>query len=124
MAETPQDAGPPLVDPDEALQRAGGRPEVAGELFDILRATLPETATAIRDAHRASDLTRLRNVAHRLHGAALYCGVPRLRIEAAEVEKLCMAREHDRLAPTVRQLLETIEHINTLRDPLNESPDT
>ena len=79
---SPAAVTPPLIDPQDALQRAGGRPELAHELFRMLCDSLEDSAARLRQALAAGDRACLHDTAHRLHGACLYCGVPRLR-EAA-----------------------------------------
>lgn len=109
----------PLVDPADGVRRAGGCPEVAGELFAMLRRDLPATAAALRSADDASDLDALREAAHRLLGAALYCGVPRLREQAREVERLCIERDAAGAARALPALLETMEAVARVEDPLD-----
>lgn len=112
----------PLTDSGDALRRANDRPEVASELFKLLCGTLEEAATRIAEAAQANDRRRLRDAVHSLRGASLYCGVPRLRAAASEVETLCsIPDDHDgaaRLAGSVEQLLHTIEATRTTADPV------
>jgi two-component system sensor histidine kinase BarA len=108
----------PLIDPDDALERAGGRSEVAAELHGMLRESLSGTAGILRDAHEAGDLDRLRDTAHRLRGATLYCGVPRLRARVTEVERLCTEGDIDGLARALPRLLATTEAVRQCEDPL------
>lgn len=109
---------PPLVDPDDALDRAGGRAEVATELFTMLRRSLPATAETLREAHDANDLDRLREAAHRLRGATLYCGVPRMRAQVTEIERLCTAGDVDGVARALPCLLDTVAAVQRCEDPL------
>lgn len=108
----------PLIDPDDALERAGRRTEVVAELHAMLLDSLPVTSETLRQAHEAGDLDRLRNTAHRLRGATLYCGVPRLRAQVAEVERLCTEGDTDGLARTLPRLLATAEAVRRCDDPL------
>lgn len=121
MPDRTEDALPPLLDPADALNRAGGQHEVAHELFGILQATLPETLTQLRAAHEAADLPWLRDTAHRLYGATLYCGVPRMRTEVARVEQLCVSGDRERLDVAIRCLLETIESTLALGNPFEQA---
>lgn len=108
----------PLIDPDDALERAGGRAEVAVELHAMLREGLSDMAEILRQAHEAGDLDRLRDAAHRLRGATLYCGVPRLRTQVTDVERLCMDGDTDGLARMLPRLLATVEAVRQYEDPL------
>lgn len=112
---------PPLLDPDDALERAGGRPEVAAELFTMLCRSLPATAETLQEAHDTNDLDRLRDAAHRLRGAALYCGVPRMRAQVTEIERLCTEDDLDGLAQALPRLLATMEAVQECEDPLTET---
>jgi len=118
MAETKPSEDLPLVDPDDALARAGGRAEVAQELFGLLRQGASEAARDIRAAHVRADLDGLRESAHRLLGATQYCGVPRLRAQVAEVERLCLEDDREGLARAVPRLLASLEALMRHRDPL------
>lgn len=121
MDDAAHAACPPLTDGDDALRRAGNRPDVARELFDLLRKTLEDTAVALRNAVDVGDCEVVRDAAHRLHGASLYCGVPRLHAAVAEVERLCMSevgKEAGKLERSLAHLLETIEATRTIEDPV------
>ena len=83
----------PAYDHEEAVRRAGGRPDVAGELFRVLLRSLPESRASIDAAAAATDREGIRSAAHRLRGAAAYCGVPRLEAAVSAVEH--RAREGD-----------------------------
>lgn len=109
---------PPLTDPEDALRRAGNRPEVATELFELLQSSLGSVATNLADAGRNHDRERLRETAHRLHGATLYCGVPRLRVAVAEVERLCNGADARTLDRALAWLLEVAEATRRADDPV------
>ncbi|MFW5969131.1 MAG: ATP-binding protein [Halofilum sp. (in: g-proteobacteria)] len=90
--DTTETSGPadplalPDYDPDDAQVRAGGRTAVADELFAMLCRHLPSSRAELRAAHARDDVQGLLAAAHRLKGAAAYCGVPRLRHEIAMLE--------------------------------------
>ncbi len=78
---------PPYYDTEDARTRAGGRTGVADELFAMLRQHLPSSRAELRSAHDRHDHQALLTAAHRLKGAAAYCGVPRLRHDIAVLEE-------------------------------------
>lgn len=78
---------PPCYDPQDATDRAGGHTGVANELFTMLCRHLPSSRAELRSAHARNDREALLAAAHRLKGAAAYCGVPRLRHEIAVLER-------------------------------------
>jgi two-component system sensor histidine kinase BarA len=82
---------PPFYDPEDAHARAGGRPGVADELFGMLCRHLPSSRAELRSARDRDDTQALLTAAHRLKGAAAYCGVPRLRHEITVLEE-CVRR--------------------------------
>lgn len=121
MADASQFDSLPLTDREDALRRAGDRPDVAREMFGLLKYTLEEAASNLRGAIRDEDPVRLREAAHRLHGACLYCGVPRLHAAVADVEALCRAWPDDPapgLEKAVERLLEAVEATRLADDPL------
>ncbi|MEF8834451.1 MAG: response regulator, partial [Halofilum sp. (in: g-proteobacteria)] len=85
---------PPCYDKEDARSRAGGRPGVADELFGMLCRHLPVSRAELRSAHDRNDREALLSAAHRLKGAAAYCGVPRLRHDIAVLEA-CVRRGDD-----------------------------
>lgn len=113
----PAPGEPWLYDPDDGLRRAGGRPEVAAELFDMLLRHLPSSRAELQDAHADGDGQRLRAAAHRLKGAAAYCGVPRLRRDLERVEQAI--DESDDPAAAVTRALAAIRAL----EALERSPD-
>ena len=78
---------PPYYDSEDARTRAGGRPGVADELFTMLCRHLPSSRAELCSAHDRNDAQALLTAAHRLKGAAAYCGVPRLRHEITVLEE-------------------------------------
>ena len=118
MADTTDPDSLPLIDPDDAVARAGGRAEVARELYALLRRSLPEAAAELRAAQAEGDVEGLREAVHRLRGATLYCGVPRLRAQCTEVEALCVDGRADRLPRALPPLLASLEAVQRHEDPL------
>lgn len=119
MATATDPDGLPLIDPADALARAGGRAEVAAELFALLRRSLPQTAEELRAAGHRGDLDGVREAVHRLRGATLYCGVPRLRAWCTEVEQSCVDGHRRHVARALPALLACIEAVAEHDDPLD-----
>lgn len=102
---------PPYYDGEDAESRAGGRPGVADELFAMLCRHLPSSRAELYSAHDREDRQALLAAAHRLKGAAAYCGVPRLRQDIAVLEERIRNGEDpasalDAVCSTVDVLLE------------------
>ncbi|MBD1553258.1 response regulator [Pseudomonas typographi] len=68
-----------VLDHDEGLRLAAGKPDLAADMLAMLLAALDEDRQAIRHAREAADPEALIERVHRLHGATRYCGVPQLR---------------------------------------------
>ncbi|ATC95584.1 two-component sensor histidine kinase BarA [Pseudoalteromonas tunicata] len=69
-----------------ALQRAGGKVELAHEMLNMLLLSVPETLAELRDATELEDKQRVLNIVHKFHGACCYTGVPKLKQLAETIE--------------------------------------
>ncbi len=78
----------PVLDPDEGLRLAAGKPDLAADMLAMLLASLETDRQAIRSAREAADSTTLIEQVHRLNGASRYCGVPQLRAACQRSETL------------------------------------
>jgi two-component system sensor histidine kinase BarA len=105
-----------VVDPELAIQRAGGRRELAAELHGMLLKSLPELGVAIEASWAAQDLDALYTHVHKLNGSTRYCGVP-------ELERLCDTLEtgikqgQPDLETRYRELMEAIERLRETPSP-------
>jgi len=77
-----------VLDPQEGLRLAAGKPDLAADMLAMLLTTLEDDRRAIQDARNAADTTALLERVHRLHGATRYCGVPQLRAACQRSETL------------------------------------
>lgn len=77
-----------VLDPDEGLRLAAGKPDLAADMLAMLLASLDEDRDAIRTAREAADRTATIERVHRLNGATRYCGVPQLRAACQRSETL------------------------------------
>ncbi|MFP4161604.1 MAG: ATP-binding protein [Ectothiorhodospira sp.] len=73
-----------LHDPEQAVQAAGGSPELAEELRLLLVKDLQAAHEALQDPDMPQEA--LLELAHRLKGAARYCAVQRLEQAASRLE--------------------------------------
>lgn len=69
---------PAVYDQNLATQIAGGNPRIAAELLILLLKDLPSQKEALQNACAAGDWQTLRQLNHKLHGSARYCGTPAL----------------------------------------------
>ncbi len=72
----------------ESIKLAGGNEQLAKELFDMLIKELPKHKSKLLSALDQNSIEDMKYSVHKLHGATSYCGVPALRIAAAELENI------------------------------------
>ncbi|MCQ4346911.1 response regulator [Pseudomonas stutzeri] len=77
-----------VLDPEEGLRLAAGKPDLAADMLAMLLDSLAADQSAIRQARAANDTAALLERIHRLHGATRYCGVPQLRAACQRSEGL------------------------------------
>jgi len=107
----------PVLDPEEGLRLAAGKPDLAADMLSMLLASLASDRDAIRAAREAQDRHRLIEQVHRLNGASRYCGVPQLRAACQRSETL-LKQEH----PQAQQALDELDGaINRLAEQARQS---
>lgn len=75
-----------IIDKMEAIQKAGGKADLAKELFGMLLNELPGLKDLMNDAYLANNNTDFWNHVHKIHGSTAYCGVPALKHSAKSLE--------------------------------------
>ena len=94
-----------------AKEFTGNNEELAYELFEMLRAELDNYASAIREATDRKDLVKLREQAHKLHGASRCCGTTELKLASSHVESLIDKKANFDIEKESRSLLTAIENV-------------
>ena len=69
-----------------ALQRAGGKEDLANEMLSMLLLSIPETQKLIETALAQNNDAELLSVIHKFHGACCYTGVPKLKKLSETIE--------------------------------------
>ncbi|QLF92255.1 response regulator [Pseudomonas sp. ABC1] len=82
-----------VLDPQEGLRLAAGKPELAADMLKMLLDSLEDEQQAIRQARQANDRQTLLERVHRLHGATRYSGVPQLR-NACQRAEILLKQDH------------------------------
>ncbi|MCO7622285.1 response regulator [Pseudomonas guariconensis] len=77
-----------VLDPEEGLRLAAGKPDLAADMLAMLLASLETDRESIRVARELGDRTAMIERVHRLNGASRYCGVPQLRAACQRSETL------------------------------------
>lgn len=78
----------------ESMRLARNKPELATEMLKMLLSSLPDTLTHITEALADNNMSRLLEVAHKLHGGCCYCGVPALRSASKALEQKLHEKEY------------------------------
>ena len=107
------DAGPhtmngSVYDKHAALERAGGDVDRAMRFLDLLLASFPQAERSLSEALERNDLNDLQENAHRLAGAASYCGAVALREAARRLETQAREGAPERHAALTRDLIDQI----------------
>ena len=93
-----------VLDPEEGLRLAAGKPDLAADMLAMLLASLEGDREAIRAGREAADRSALIERVHRLNGASRYCGVPQLRAACQRCETL-LKQDH----PQAMQALDELD---------------
>lgn len=84
-----------MLDIPQAIEQAGGNPDLAKELFTMLLKELPDQKEKLNQAFAKGDNQAIWNHSHKLYGSTAYCGVPALRKAAKELEEAIKAQTDD-----------------------------
>lgn len=101
-----------LLDWEQALQRAGGKNDLALEMLNMLLQSVPETIQLINAAMMSNNLEHLLTIIHKFHGACCYTGVPKLKALSETIET---ALKHnvqlEDVEPELFELLDELAHL-------------
>ncbi len=106
-------------DRELALNKVGGNAAIADELLELLVADLPKQSSSLRSACSKLDAESVREVAHRVHGAASCCGTPALKHAAMELEDAATAGDHLSLASAHEAVQKEIDRLLREQDGLS-----
>lgn len=100
-----------IIDPELALERAGGNADLARELYQMLQKELPVYQDRIRSLFESSDYSALTEIVHKLNGSATYCGVPALKTAADSLESSLKRGESDTFQEGLDEVLHAIQQV-------------
>ena len=86
---------PEMLNIPQAIEQAGGNPDLSKELFTMLLKELPDQKEKLNQAFAKGDNQAIWNHSHKLYGSTAYCGVPALRKAAKELEEAIKAQTED-----------------------------
>ncbi|WP_296265148.1 response regulator [Pseudomonas sp. UBA6562] len=101
-----------VLDPQEGLRLAAGKPDLAADMLAMLLASLEGDREAIRQARESGDRQAMIERVHRLNGATRYCGVPQLRAACQRSETL-LKQEHPHMMQAMDELDRAIGRLAT-----------
>ncbi len=100
-----------LIDWELGKKLAGGNLKLAEELLTKLIASLPEDKTLLIDDYEKADWKKMRDHAHKLHGACCYCGIPELKRRVHELETTIAKEETQLIESKLNALIQTIDAV-------------
>ena len=109
--EPKQLAEQPIVDLLSGLEKANGKLGLAKDMLAMLADSLSKDQAQINRLYHRVDLPALRERIHRLHGATLYCGLPRLQMTLRHAENLLKQDHRSGLEDALVRVNEEIGNI-------------
>jgi len=100
-----------IIDWDLAIKRTGGKKELAEELFALLIKTLPQHQDELKTVFEDNDFDALHAAAHKLHSATCYCGTPRLKQAAKNLEDLSKTTKTTEIKEAYNKLCDEITEV-------------
>jgi len=94
----------------ESVELAGGKADLAEELFSMLMEQLPKDREQVEQLWQRNELANLLECVHKLHGATRYCGVPELRGATYQFET-ALKCESSELAAHKEQLIAAMDRL-------------
>lgn len=98
----------PLIDSQLGTELAGGNEDMHKELLTMLKDSLAEHESEVREAFDQQNFDALSKAAHKLHGACCYTGTPRLKIASKNLELAAKAHS-EQLADDFNFFIETLK---------------
>ena len=99
------------IDWELAVSLANNNEETAKQLLQLLAGELSRNKADAQRYFDAKDFNSLCNLAHKLHGASCYCGVPQLKASARQLEEALRTQQLDSLDALFTQFITAIEEI-------------
>lgn len=100
-----------IIDWDIGKQIMGGSMNKAKEMLEILVESLPGYSHEISEAFYKQDCVKLTIATHKLHGAACYCGTPRLKTAAMNLEAIAKKCKTAKCEAAYNQLISEIDAV-------------
>jgi two-component system sensor histidine kinase BarA len=113
---SPSDILDKSIDWTLSIKNAGGREDLAKEMLTMLVASFKDSIELIQEYLEETQLSKLIEQVHKLHGATAYCGVPKLKSLAQQYESLLKTTGFDEKLSEIHELFvletETIKRLS------------
>ncbi len=106
------DSGTPIIDLNEALNRAMGDVDFLKTMMEELHRTIPDFTSRIRSAMQSKDVKTLGTDAHQFKGAAANLGAKAIANAALQLEKIGKSGSLEGAQEAFNHLEQTIESFN------------
>lgn len=100
-----------VFDRQQSIELAGGNEKLADELLPMLIEELPKHRENLLQAQQQECMDTLKKHIHKLHGGTKYCGVPALRIAAAEFESIIDNRQVENIEAGLQAVISAIDEL-------------
>lgn len=101
------------IDWNLSVKLANNNKVLAKELLEMFMAELPKASGKIHEAYEGNNMNELQTQVHKLHGAACYCGVTKLKDILARMEFTIKERLYDQFSDSLIQFDEEVNSILT-----------
>ncbi|STX59195.1 response regulator [Legionella geestiana] len=99
----------PLLDVEEGKRVMGGEDNLTEMLDCMIKESLPEDCLRMKKAFSEHDFEKVRKLAHKIKGGAVYVGTTRLKMACQYLEQSQKSGETDLLVPLYEQALNVVE---------------
>lgn len=100
------------IDWDLCVQKVSGNTRLAEEYLDQFISELRKNRDEFMTRMNHKDVKALAELAHKLHGACCFCGVPQLQSHTVQLEKLCQkTNKIELIEPIFVQLIQSIDAV-------------
>lgn len=110
----------PLFDLSEALKNTGSKAILIDILTLLIEQSLTEDVQAMNKAYQIKDWDKIKMLAHKVKGAAVYVGTIRMKIACQNMEEYSNTNEHETLERLYQQMIRVIEQsISYIKEKIN-----
>ena len=103
-----------VIDLELGAKLLGGKLESAKEMIKMLADSIPADLAELEKAYKTSDWSTVQKKVHKFHGAASYCGTPRLKLACARLENYLTSGQTNFRDALYDQLLQEIKAVENI----------